>query len=457
LVRFLNVPLVRRIVPRFLRALNQPGLLRRFAGGVSLTFGIQIAGVFLAYVTQVLLARWMGAAEYGKYTYVLSWATLLAVLAGLGLSTSVLRFIPEYMAQKQPGLLRGMIRRSWQLTLGAGIVIALLGGAVASWIAPPEYSASLMLGVWMVPLIALMTLYQGTSRALRRVAMAFAPPLVMRPLLLAIGVFVLFLVGEDVDSRQVLGVALGTLSVVILVQWLAQRKDVSSRIAEAKPQYDDREWSRVSGPLLVSSGFGTLTAQVGILMVGSVVSPGAVGIYSAAVKTTMLISLIIIAVNTFASPEFASLYSQGKREELQRLLNVAANMMFWPALAIAILLIAFSGIVLGLFGEEFVAGRAAMAVLTVGLLVSAGSGPVGRLTDLTGHHRQSMWVRGYGSFLTILLSAALIPLWGILGAAIASSSGLILTNVWLHRLASRNLGLTCSILFAFSRSRETGA
>jgi O-antigen/teichoic acid export membrane protein len=166
---------------------------------------------------------------------------------------------------------------------------------------------------------------------------------------------------------------------------------------------------------------------------------------------------VIIAVNTFASPMFSSLRSEGKHDELQRLLDVAAHMMFWPSLVIAVVLTAFSGIVLGLFGEEFVAGRAAMAVLTLGLLVSAAAGPVGRLTDLTGYQRQSMWVRGCGTLLTILLGVVLIPLWGILGAAIAATSGLTLTNIWLHRLASRNLGLTSSILFALFRLRGTGA
>jgi O-antigen/teichoic acid export membrane protein len=456
-VNYLNASLVSRIMPRLRERLRQPGLLSRFARGVSLTFAIQMVGVFLAYVTQVLLARWMGAAEYGKYAYVFSWTTLLAVLAGLGLSITVLRYIPEYMAQQQPGLLRGMIRRSRQLTLGAGIVIALLGDAVAAWIAPPEYSAPLIIGVWMVPLIALMTLNQGTSRALRRVAIAFTPPLVMRPLLLAGGVFLLFVAGKEIDSRVVLGVALVTLLMVVLFQWLALRKDVSSKVANAQPKYHYREWSRVSGPILLSAGFGTLTAQVGILMVGTVNGPDAVGIYSAAVKSTLLMNLVIIAVNTFASPMFSSLRSEGKHDELQRLLDVAAHMMFWPSLVIAVVLTAFSGIVLGLFGEEFVAGRAAMAVLTLGLLVSAAAGPVGRLTDLTGYQRQSMWVRGCGTLLTILLGVVLIPLWGILGAAIAATSGLTLTNIWLHRLASRNLGLTSSILFALFRLRGTGA
>ena len=45
----------------------------------------QVAGVILTYLTQILLARWMGETEYGIYAYVLSWVMLLAIPAGLGL------------------------------------------------------------------------------------------------------------------------------------------------------------------------------------------------------------------------------------------------------------------------------------------------------------------------------------------------------------------------------------
>jgi O-antigen/teichoic acid export membrane protein len=428
-------------------------MVSSFARGVSLTFAIQIAGAFLAYALNVLLARWMGVTEYGIYTYVFSWAMLLSTPAGLGLNTAVLRFIPEYRTGERPGLLLGIAKQSRRLTLGAGVLVALVGCGVVALISSPEYSVPLMLGLWMVPLIALMYLYQGTSRALRRVVVAFTPPLVIRPLLLIGGAFTLFLVYGHVNSRQVLTVALISLSAVVLFQRLALRRDLSSAAEDVRPERRSREWLGVAAPLLVSSGFGMLIAQTGILMVGTMGSPDEVGLYSAALKTAMLIGFIIVAVNTFTAPMLASLHSQGRLDELQRLLSRAAHMMFWPSLGIAVVMLGFSGLLLGLFGEEFIAARTAMAVLIAGQLVAAGAGTVGQLTDLTGYHRQGAWVRGYSALLTVLLSVVLIPYWGILGAAVAATGSLALKNVWLHRLATRNLGLRPSILFALSRPR----
>lgn len=444
---------ISRALPGALARLRRAGILSAFARGVSLTFVIQIAGVFLAYSLNVLLARWMGAAEYGIFTYVFSWAMLLSTPAGLGLSTAVLRFIPEYRAEEKPGLLLGIATQSRRLTLGAGVLIALVGCGVAALVASPDYSVPLMLGLWTVPLIALMYLYQGASRALRRVVVAFFPPLVMRPLLLIGGAFVLWLAYGHINSRQVLIIALVGLLAVVLFQRVALRRDLSFEAEDVRPERRSREWLGVAAPLLVSSGLGMLMTQTGVLMVGTIGSPEEVGLYGAAVKTAMLTSLIIAAVNTFTAPMFASLRSQDRLDELQRLLSRAAHMMFWPSLGIAVLMLGFSNFVLGLFGEEFVAARAAMAVLIAGQLVAAGAGTVGQLTDLTGYQGQGAWVRGWSTLLCILLSIVLIPLYGILGAAVAASASLALKNVWLHRLATRNLGLRPSILFALSRLR----
>ncbi len=86
---------------------------------------LQIAGVLLAYLVEVLLAQWMGRKEYGIYAYVISWSLLLAIPAGLGLPRAVLRFICEYKVKEEWGLFRGLLLSSWQLTVAVGLLLCL--------------------------------------------------------------------------------------------------------------------------------------------------------------------------------------------------------------------------------------------------------------------------------------------------------------------------------------------
>ena len=68
---------------------------RAEAGRVSIiAFAIRIFSAVIAFISQVLLARWMGSFEYG--IFVLVWVTMIILgnLSCLVFHTSIIRFIP---------------------------------------------------------------------------------------------------------------------------------------------------------------------------------------------------------------------------------------------------------------------------------------------------------------------------------------------------------------------------
>ena len=161
-------------------------LLLSLFRGAAIALGLQLSGIAVSYAMQVLLARWMGATQYGVYDYVISIGTFLGFLAGLGLPNCLLRFIPEYSVKEDWGKLRGIVWGSWRYVFTSSILIASIGIAIlVSWQRHNSEVAlvSFLLGISTVPLWALMRHQQEMTRGIKRMALAYFPSKVMFPLL----------------------------------------------------------------------------------------------------------------------------------------------------------------------------------------------------------------------------------------------------------------------------------
>src|SRR5689334_17344412 len=133
----------------------EQGLPRLSTQHAAFAFIVQMTGVASGYVMHVGLARWMGAASYGTYSYVMTWAGVLSMAAGLGLPVCSVRFISEYRAGGQLQLLRGAIARFRQLALAAGVLVAVSGTIAAGFVAS-RTRGWLILAVWSIPFATLL-------------------------------------------------------------------------------------------------------------------------------------------------------------------------------------------------------------------------------------------------------------------------------------------------------------
>jgi len=430
--------------------------------GAGLAFGLQVSGIGLSYLAQVLLARWLGATAYGQYNYAVIWASLLAVFATLGFPTVVLRFAPEYIVKKNWALFSGLFRASNGLSLLAGLWIAGVFWLGVRLAAPrlgldPALPGVLERGAWLIPLLALLSLNEEFFKSFRRVGFAYFPHAVLRPLVLLGGSYLLYKATGGLDAQSTLLVLYAAIVFALSVHAWGLWRLLPRPALRTPPAYDFAAWWEVALPLLLMSAFLLLLKHTDVLLIGLFLDTKNVGIYNAAAKTATLVGFVLIAVSAVVAPRISALYAEGRLFELQRLLHYAAHATFWPSLAIGGALILGGRAVLGFFGEEFVAAYSALVFLVLGQLANAAAGPVVYLLNLTGHQRESLRVYGYSALLNGILNAAAIPSWGIEGAAIATMASMMVWNLWLHRLAARRLGLCSSIVAALKGSCGTAS
>jgi O-antigen/teichoic acid export membrane protein len=426
-------------------------LAQRMAGNA---FLIRIASAVLVYLSQILLARWMGEFEFGVYVYVWTWVLLIGALVDFGLASAAQRFIPEYTGLRAFALLRGFLSGSRWLTLAIATVIAGLGALgirlFEPWISHYQV-IPLYLACMSLPFFALTRTQEGIARAYGWVNLALLPPYVVRSLTLIVLMAAAYAAGFGTTAATAMTAAVIATWVTALVQLVMLDRRLGTTVAPGPKAYEPATWFTTSIPIFMVEGFYFLLTYTDVLMLRQFRSPEEVAIYYAAAKTLALVAFVHYSVAAATAHKFTEYHVRGDRAQLAAFLSESIRWTFWPSLAATALILALGRPFLWLFGPRFVDGYALMFVLAVGPLARSAIGPIERLLNMVGEQRACAFVYAGAFAFNIVACVVLIPRLGIYGAAIATSAAVVVESVLLFWVTKRRLGLH---VFIWGRNRR---
>lgn len=398
----------------------------RSGRGALTAFAIRIVSALLAFVSQILLARWMGAFEFGVFSYSWVWVLVLGSLVSIGFATSVIRFLPEYREQGRWDLFHGFLRAGRVIVILLGAVIAALTVLfIEDWhgLLEPVYVVPLSIALLSLPAYGLTDFQDGVGRAQGWIDLALIPPYIVRPLLLFAFIGIFYWAARPPDAATAALALVLACWVTAIVQFLALRRRLKQAAPKAPSGLALKTWIRTSLPLFMIDGFTLFILNLDVLLLEYLrLPPDRIGIYFAALKTISLIAFVHFSISAVAMPRFAALHARGEIQELSTFLARMQAWSFWPSLLGAAVLLVLGKPLLWLFGPDFMAAYPVMFILAVGLLIRAYAGPAQNLLAVSGHQDKAAMIL----FATLLLNGglglALIPPWGIEGAAVAISA-----------------------------------
>ncbi len=426
--------------------------LRSLLGTSSIMFGLRVAGAAAAFLTQMLLARWMGAHQLGIYVYAFSWMIILATIVSLGYEMSSFRVIGQALSEKRHDLIKGYLLRGRQLFWSLGIVTSLILAGLIYFIdglVDPEYRNTLLLALVVLPVYLTAVMHEATSHAFSWLYMMILPNTVFRPVLLLLAVAFVWFTQHELKAEQVMIYQLMAMVFVTFIHYLFFRKMLEKKIGNPTPTYLTRSWIRIGLPQLVPMLYISFLPEISVIMVGFFLPPDDVAIFSIAFRVAMLISFMIFAVDSIFRPKAALMFAEGDHEGLQKLTTQSTQLMFWPGLACVIFFILFGRQILGFFGDEFVTGYDVFALLSACQLIIVFFGPVSSLLNVTGHQDYSMMVFSVALIGILLMDVILVPIFGMLGAALGVILITAMWNVWMCLLVKRHLNIHSHLLSHF--------
>jgi O-antigen/teichoic acid export membrane protein len=428
------------------------------AGRMSLiAFAIRIANAAIAFISQVLLARWMGSFEYG--IFVLVWVTMVIVgnLACFGLHTTVIRFVPEYREAGRLSHLRGILFASRVGVLLASSAIAGLG-ALGIWLLSPSIESYFLLpfylGLFCLPMIALSDMLQGIARANAWAVSALASAYLVRPILILACMGGALFMGYAPDAVTAVWCALAATYLTTIWQLVSVTHRIDARIPDGPRLYEPRLWAVVSMPIFLVEGFFFLLTNADVLMVGAFLDPHDVAIYYATVKTLALVHFVYFAVKAGVAQRFATLAQDTNPARLAEFARVTSAWTFWPSLAMGVIVLALGKPILLLFGPGFDAGYPLLFVLVVGVVLRAAIGPAESLLTMTGNQNICAAVYAGALAINVGLAVWLLPVLGLWGAAFATLGAVLFEAVALSIVIWRRFGFAMAVFMPAARGQN---
>lgn len=422
------------------RDLNE--LLKGSAQG----FLIRTLGILFVYSYMLIISNNYGASELGIFTITLTILNLFAIIPKFGFENALIRVVSELKAKGRHFEISRLFHQSFLFSLVIAITFGVSIYLSSSYVAnnffmKPELAKSLRVVAIALPFYVGLGLIAAYFRGHKKTVKFVLFNSALIALFFLILLLSLIWSEYEIELFYLYLIAIFIVFVIGLLIVLKETKPFFKSL-HTDSLYDFKRLRQIAVPLLFANSFSMMMNWSDIIMLGIFKSESDVGIYTASFKLATLTSIVLFAVNSIVAPKFAELYSQGDINGLKRTVNLSSKLIFFTSVPILLVLWLFPKTILGLYGEEFTSGVTVLAILAFGQLINALCGSVGYLMQMIGYEKVYQRVLFIALILNILLNIAVIPRFGIIGAAVASIISLIFWNITLVLFLRKKEGIT---------------
>jgi O-antigen/teichoic acid export membrane protein len=367
-----------------------------------------------------VLARFLGVEEYGTYTLIIMLLAMLTDVADLGVSSSIVRFGSESIAEGNKDKLRTVISivARWKLIIGAVLVVVSLlfldtiiryvfqhvDAGIASYfrLSLVALTLSVLAGIFI-------PIYQSFKN-FRSYSLILSSRAVLK-LLLVLGAVLLF-AQYSIQTLIWIEVIAG-LFFLLVMYGFSPFKNISLKRFDKeleKKMFSFNKW------ISLYQGIALISGKLDIAFVGGLSDAHALGLYGAASKILGLMSLVASAYMNVLLTELSSSLAP---DALKRKRRHAFAMVGVIIVGIACIILVAAPLVHLLFGEKFGEAAGVLRILCVGLMFVVLSYPL--VASLFAMNKSIAFPISSILSTAVLVGGNmyLIPRFGVTGAAVA--------------------------------------
>ncbi len=348
-----------------------------------------------------------------------------------GLDTLGLKLSAQTKQEQRKTVAKELLKKISSHVLLVSLGFSVLIYFSAPWMATkvfgqPELEPYLRILCFIIPLRALIgiiiTLLRSLKHILEESFLAYVSSALFT--LIAIGVLSTSLYNSNISAAY-LGGELMTFIIALVLVYQFFWKD-------GEIENTGRKWTYTSllkdaFPLLAANSLFFLMSWADSYILGLFRTSGEVGVFGVCFRLFGLTTIFINALNHIYSVRFAEMWSKNDLRSIENLAQKGVLLTFGLTLPLALILIIFSRLVLGIFGTDFIIGSTVLQMLALGGAISVACGSVGTYLQMTDREKVfQRFVLG-AVVLNVILNFIFIPKYGMVAAAVTS---VITTLIW---------------------------
>ncbi len=371
----------------------------------------------------VIFSHSLGVEGFGLYMLGFAIQELVSKISMMGMTFGSMKILGDLQGAGKSHHIRKTLSIILLMGLGASVLASVLLYVMAPWLCDfilktPELSESLKVFAWGVPgltgaYILLHAIRPKLDMRYENLVRSLIEPLVV----LVVGVILLN------ENMGVIGLAIAhnvsALAMLLLSLYFAHR--LFPETTEEKIRID---WSTLFHASLGMGGMEFLSLfkfRLDLMVIGRFLPLSHVGAYAAVIEISGLLRKMRSAFLPVLMPLTQKLHIEGAHERLTRQVATSIRWSLIPSLAALGTMWLVPTAYLEAFGGDFTFGAVSLAILAVSQVLYVVSGMPEGVLSITGYAYTTLLNTIALVVVNLILLVLLVPIWGINGAAIATT------------------------------------
>jgi len=376
---------------------------------------------------------------YGAIALSLTVSYVIQVIIQFGLNIGFIKFQSQIVGGNSNRLASTMTVFTFIFAILIMAIFYLLTFQISLLFNSSQFGELFSIVIFVIP-FNILSLFLGVISQSKKNIRTQQLTEIIRAVLIIVLAFVIYIFGLDLISYAYLYVFLSVLVSISSVYLVFFKHKI---FVFEIPKWNDQFSSLIvySLPLFLVNFSNIFLLNMDRIMLGYYVTDKELGVYSFVSTLAIQQSIILVGFTFIASPIIAELSNKGDIGLLEKFYKGLTKTIIYATIPIFIMLYFVGDTILGLVNTGYFTGFVALKILILGQLINAGTGPIGKLFEMTGRRYITLFSGLCVLALNFGLNIYLIPIYGIEGAAVATAVSNFLIFSLLVVVARKSLSI----------------